>query len=124
MSRTTFSNLVSRLKQLSKNAQARAKIEQMFKVNNRVHRTNGARTQQNFVVVEVDCGTARVLSEDESLEFFINWFAPDGHFLASVASQWELVAAAPKAVAPAPRAIVLLGEGRFNPEYLAALGRA
>ncbi|MEX3984105.1 hypothetical protein AB4Y45_34695 [Paraburkholderia sp. EG287A] len=124
MSRITFSNLVSRLKQLSKNAQARAKIDQTFQLNNRVRRTTGARTQQTFVVYEVDCGTARVLSEDESLEFYVNWFAADGHFLASVADQWELVSAAPKAAAPAPRAIVLPCEGRFNPEYLAALGRA
>ena len=124
MSRITFSSLVSRLKQLSKNAQARAKIEQTFQVNNRVRRTNGARTHQTFVVYEVDCGTARVISEDESLEFYINWFSADGHFRASVADQWELVSVAPKTAASAPRAIVLQCEGRFNPEYLAALGRA
>jgi hypothetical protein len=102
MSRITFSNIVTRLKQLSKTAQARAKIEQTFQVNNRVRRTNvsGARAQQTFTVYEVDCSTARVLSEDETLEFYVSWFSPDGHFLSAVADNWELVARAPKAVAP------------------------
>jgi hypothetical protein len=98
MSRISFSGLVSRIKQLSKTAHRRQKIEQLFQVNNRLRRVG--------------------VSASRSAEIFTVY----GRLRPEVADQWVLVGTAAKSVASRPAPLCLEPTGRFNREYLAAFG--
>ncbi|MBK3780441.1 hypothetical protein G3A43_09400 [Paraburkholderia aspalathi] len=123
MSRITFSSIISRLLNLSKAAQSRAKIEQLFQVNNRLRQVNvnDRSARVVFRVYEVDDSRAFVMSEDETVAFYPTWLSNDGRFMPHVADQWELVQEAPSFF-EMPKPLVVQPTGRFNPEYLAAIG--
>ena len=62
-------------------------------------------------------------SPDDRTALFVSWVTSDGMFCPAAIDAWGLVSAQPN-LQPAvvPKAVVLEATGRFNPEYLSALG--
>lgn len=123
MANFRFSRLMAQLTKFSSTAQRRDKLEKMMQTGNNIRRAGQyGSAAKTYKICEVDgiAGRAMLMSEDET-EYFALMFINDfGSLRLDLADAWELVvyptygSMASYSVEPS---------GRFNREYLAALGK-